>query len=125
MKTSRQAALKALEAVGIQCQSHAVKNIKSARRVDTGRLAGSITHIVEPYEPAVYVGTNVEYAIYNEVGTGIFAEGSGRETPWRYVDDEGVWHWTRGMKPIHFLRDAVDDHKEEYTNIIKEQLKSG
>ena len=126
LKATREAAIKALEAVGTQAESHAVRNIKSAQRVKTGRLSGSITHIVEPSEPAVYVGTNVEYAIYNEVGTGIYAsEGNGRKTPWAYVDDEGKGHWTRGMKPIHFLRDAVSDHKDEYSKIIKQTLEGG
>ena len=125
MEATREAAIRALEAVGIQAQSHAVQNLKKAKRVDTGRLSGSITHIVEPFEPAVYVGTNVEYAIYNEVGTGIYAaDGNGRKTPWHYVDEKGKGHWTRGMQPVHFIKNAVSDHKEEYSRIIKQALEN-
>ena len=34
--------------------------------VDTGRLKGSISHAVAEGEKAVYIGTNVEYAPYQE-----------------------------------------------------------
>ena len=39
--------------------------------VDTGRLKGSITHVMgtENGEQVAYVGSNVEYAIYQELGT--------------------------------------------------------
>ena len=125
LKATRDAAIKALEAVGTQAESHAVKNIKQAGRVDTGRLSGSITHIVEPVEPAVYVGTNVEYAIYNEVGTGIHSStGNGRKTPWVYKDSEGNFHRTNGMKPIHFLKNAIENNRDEYSRIIKQYLEN-
>lgn len=39
--------------------------------VDTGRLRASITHVIgiEEGKQAAYVGSNVEYAIYQELGT--------------------------------------------------------
>jgi HK97 gp10 family phage protein len=39
--------------------------------VDTGRLRGSITHVtgIDNGEQVAYVGSNVEYAIYQELGT--------------------------------------------------------
>lgn len=48
--------------------------------VDDGQLRQSITHKVENTNGVV--GTNVEYAPYVEVGTGIFStKGGGRATP--------------------------------------------
>ena len=110
----------ALEAVGNQCVSHAKQNITAASRVDTGAMRNSISHIVS--DDVCHVGTNIEYAIYNEMGTGIYIEG-GRVTPWAYEDAHGVTHWTRGMPGIHFLRNAAADHTDEYKAIIENELK--
>ena len=111
----------ALEAIGNQAVSHAKQNITSAGRVDTGNLRNSMTHIVQ--DDTAYIGTNNEYAIYNELGTGIYLEGGGgRQTPWFYVDEKGVGHFTHGMKPIHFLKRAVTEHTEEYKAIIQKHL---
>ena len=77
-------------------------------------------------EEAVYIGTNTKYAIYNEYGTGIYAEGGkGRKSPWVYKGSDGKTHVTRGMKPLHFLRNAVQDHKDEYKAIAEKYLKNG
>lgn len=114
----------ALEAIGLQCEGYAKDNITAAGRVDTGALRNSITHEAVPSENAVYIGSNLEYAIYNEVGTGIYAEGGGgRKTPWAYEDDKGVWHRTVGMKPIHFLKHAASDHTDEYQAIAEKYLR--
>ena len=114
----------ALEAIGIQCESHAKANITESGRVDTGRMRNSVTHQVVSSENAVYIGTNLEYAIYNEVGTGIFAEGGGgRKDPWRYQDEEGNWHTTVGMKPVHFLKRAASENADEYMAIAEEIMK--
>ena len=114
----------ALEAIGNQAVSHAKQNITEAGRVDTGALRNSISHVVRASEQTVYVGTNQEYAVYNELGTGIYLEGGGgRTTPWMYVDKNGEGHWTRGMKPIHFLKNAVTNHTDEYRAIAEQYLK--
>lgn len=55
----------ALEAVGIEAEGDA----KELCPVDTGRLRNSITHAIDAGEKAVYIGTNVEYAPYIELGT--------------------------------------------------------
>ena len=115
---------KALEAIGLQAEGYAKANITAAGRVDTGELRNSVTHQVEESEQAVYIGSNLEYAIYNEVGTGIYAEGGGgRKDPWMYVDDKGVGHWTVGITPIHFLKDAAADHGDEYRQIAEAVMK--
>lgn len=115
---------KALEAVGIQCSSHAKQNITAATRIATGTMRNTINHVVRTDEGAVYVGTNTRYAIYHEYGTGIYADGGGgRKTPWVYKDAKGEYHRTRGIKPIHFLKNAVQDHANEYKQIIEKHLK--
>lgn len=114
----------ALEAVGNQAVSYAKQNIASAGRVNTGALQNSISHLV--MDKDVYVGTNQSYATFNEVGTGIYAEGGGgRQTPWAYQDGAGNWHMTRGMKAIHFLKDAVANNIDTFRAIIQRYLKGG
>lgn len=88
-------------------------------------LRGSISHKVAMDESAVYVGTDNEHAIYNEYGTGIYDDGGGRQSPWSYKDERGNWHRTRGMRPIHFLRDAIAKHLDEYKQIIERYLRGG
>lgn len=111
----------ALEAIGNQAVSHAKKNITQAGRVDTGAMRNSMTHQVEG--DTCYVGTNNEYAIYHEFGTGVYAEGGkGRQTGWFYVDKKGKGHYTRGMRPIHFLKNAIMNNVKEYQEIIKKYL---
>lgn len=113
-----------LVAVGQQAVDHAKRNIAAAGRVDTGALRNSITSRVSMGEKAVYVGTNNDYAVYNELGTGIHAEGGrGRQTPWVYQDAKGEWHRTSGMKPIHFLKNAATEHSGEYRKIFEQHLK--
>lgn len=119
----------ALEAVGNQAVSHAKQNITAGvpRNADswytpTGNLKNSMTHIVKG--DTCYVGTNNEYAIYNELGTGVYADGGkGRKTPWMYKDDQGNVHITRGMKPLHFLKNAVMNNIKEYKAIFEQYLK--
>lgn len=120
-----------LEAIGNQCVSHAKQNVtagvpRNAKSwyTPTGNLRNSISHQVEMSEEAVYVGTNVEYAIYNEYGTGKYADdGKGRQSPWVYIGSDGEKHITNGMKPLHFLRNAAQDHVDEYKAIAERYLK--
>lgn len=115
----------ALEAVGNQGVTYVKNVITEESRVDTGAMRNSINHQVVMSENAVYIGTNSPYAVYNEYGTGIYAEGGkGRKTPWRYVDDKGVGHWTRGMKPIHMIKNGIGNNLEELKQIIKKYLQS-
>lgn len=111
---------KALEECGLVAEGYA----KKLAPVDTGNLRNSISHKVDPEEPAVYVGTNNLYAAYQEFGTGIYTEG-GRDTPWVYQDEKGNWHWTRGNKAQPFLKPAVADHARQYRQIIEQELKKG
>ena len=60
------AVVQALERCGEQAEGYA----KDLTPVDTGNLRNSITHQVDDGESTVYIGTNVEYAPYVELGTG-------------------------------------------------------
>jgi phage gpG-like protein len=111
----------ALEAIGNQAVSYAKHIITTESRVDTGNLRNSINHQVEMDEEAVYVGTNVEYAVYNEYGTGKYAGGTNKG--WYYKDDSGNWHYTEGMKGIHMIRDSVSGHEKEYKSIAQDEIK--
>ncbi len=80
--------------------------------VATSRLKQSIDYIVDDDELVGYVGTNVDYAIYVEFGTGEFAEnGNGRKGGWMYKDPSGEWFFTRGMEPQPYLRPAFRQTK--------------
>lgn len=110
----------ALDAIGQDAASTAANIIDAVDLVDTGNLKGSISHAVDGN--TVYVGTNVSYAVYHELGTGIHAEQGGRQTPWRYQDREGNWHTTQGVPARHFLKGGVEQHASEYAQIIKDAL---
>lgn len=114
------AVLRALERCGSQAEGYA----KDLAPVDTGNLRNSVSHVVDDSENAVYIGTNVSYAPYVELATGIYADG-GRPTPWVYQDDAGNWHWTAGNPAQPFLKPAVADHAHTYRNIIEDELKNG
>jgi HK97 gp10 family phage protein len=120
LATLQEAAERALEKCGLVAEGYAKRLV----RVDTGNLRNSITHQVDEGESAVYIGSNVEYAPYVELGTGRYTEG-GRPTPWVYQDDEGNWHWTAGNPAQPFLKPAVADHAQTYRNIIEDEMKNG
>lgn len=112
-----EAVAKALETIGRVAERYA----KELCPTDTSRLKNSISHQVD--DDTVYVGTNVEYAPYVELGTGKFAEGGGgRPTPWSYQDDKGNWHTTNGMKPQPYLKPAIENHLDEYKQYLKDEL---
>lgn len=85
-----------LEAIGLQAEGNAISEITTLGAVDTGRLRGSISHATD--EEAAYIGTNVEYAPYVELGTS-----------------------KMGARP--FLRNAVSNYADEYKKIIEDSLK--
>lgn len=108
-----------LEEIGLVAEGFA----KRLCPVRTGNLRNSITHDYDMSESAVYIGTNVEYGKYIELGTGAYAsEGGGRTTPWSYMDEEGKWHRTIGNRPQPYLRPAVENNKEVYKSIVQKHL---
>lgn len=91
-----QAVAAALEEIGLAAERFA----KRETPVDTGRLRNSITHAIDMGEEAVYIGTNVEYAPYVELGT-------------------------HGREGVGFLRHAAEDHGSFYRGILEKHLKNG
>lgn len=82
-----------LEAIGLTAEGHAKKNTP----VDTGRLRNSVSHATD--DEAAYIGTNVEYAPYVELGA-------------------------QGRKGVHMLQRAATEHGEEYKRLMEESMKN-
>lgn len=82
---------RALERIGMQAEGYA----KDLCPVDTGNLRNSITHTSDG--KAAYIGTNVTYGKYVELGT-------------------------VKMAAQPYLRPAAADHGETYRNIVKDEL---
>lgn len=93
----RQKAKLALKKCGTQAVGHTVSIITEKGVVDTGNLRNSITSRLED-DHTVMVGTAVEYAIYNEMGT-----------------------YKMPARP--FLKPAMEDYKDEYVQILNDTLK--
>lgn len=83
----------ALEEIGLLAENYAAKKCP----VDTGNLRASITHEVDAGGNAVYIGTNVEYAPYVELGTS-------------------------HQKAQPFLRPAASGHGAQYRQVLKKAL---
>ena len=82
-----------LEAIGLTAEGHA----KNETPVDTGRLRNSINHATD--DEAAYIGTNVEYAPYVELGA-------------------------RGRKGVHMLQRAATEHTDEYRRLMEDSMKN-
>ena len=82
---------RALEKIGLVAEGYA----KGLCPVDTGRLRNSITHADDG--EAEYIGTNVEYAPYVELGTSR----------------------TRAQP---YLKPAVVNHSDEYKKIVEAEM---
>ena len=112
---------KALEMCGILAEGYAKENLTKSGAVDTGNLRNSVAH--QSVGDTMYVGTNVEYGVYVELGTGIYTSG-GRQTPWVYKDAQGKWHRTRGMQARPFIKPAAANHGSEYNSVIEDVFNS-
>lgn len=116
----KNALLRALEKIGMTAEKYA----KRLCPVDTGNLRNSITHRVDEEEPAAYIGSDMEYAAYVELGTGKYYPG-GRPTPWAYQDAKGNWRWTAGNKAQPYLKPAAANHAAQYRQIVEDEMKNG
>ena len=87
---------RALMKCGAAWESYA----KQDAPVDTGRLRNSLTHEMEG-EDTIDIGSNVEYAIYQELGT------------------------SRGVTEKRFLTNAGRNHIYEYIKIIADEFNNG
>lgn len=79
--------------------------------VDTGALSRSFLtdSFVDTAEKVAYVGSSLEYAIWQEFGTGEYAlNGNGRKGGWCYIGTDGQKHFTHGVHPQRMLYSAVN-----------------
>ena len=88
----------ALEMIGLQAEGY----VQFLAPYDTGRLRNSITHRLLG-DDAVAVGTNVEYAVYQEMGTSRMLAANGG---------------------IGYLRPGVQNHMDEYRSIADQAMRS-
>lgn len=86
-----------LEAIGLTAEGYAKKNLYPGHGLDTGRLRNSISHATD--DEAAYIGTNVEYAPYVELGA-------------------------RGRKGLHYLQQAASEHTDEYKRLMEDSMKN-
>ena len=93
--------------------------------VDTGELRNSIN--VVRTENGVSVGTNCEYAIYQEFGTGSKGNPAVPHTTkqkWTYYSG-GRFYTTSGNYPQPFLQPAFTSNQDNIKGIIISALQSG
>ena len=112
--------LRALE----RCGNQAVGYAYDLAPKKNGDLARSIDKRVDDSEPAVYIGTNMEYAAYVEFGTGFHSTigGGTTKTHWTYMGEDGKWHIGKPIEPQPYLKPAVANHVNTYRNIFKDEL---
>ena len=111
-----QAKARALEIIGGKIESYA----KALVPVDTGALRNSITHAVDG--DTVLAGSAILYAPYVELGTG-----KEYSPPPEWMENNaprGAGIISRSVKPRPYLRPAVENHLDEYKNIIENELKN-
>ena len=97
-----------LEEVGGELESQVKQNTK----VDTGKTKGSWEHVVNAEKMEVQVGSRYKNALWEELGTGIYAlNGDGRKTRWVYRTPDGKFHSTVGKKPRRALFNAYNSTK--------------
>lgn len=106
-----QAKERALEAIGLAAEGYA----KGKAPKDTGRLQNSISHAVSG--DSAYIGTNVEYAPYVEMGH--------TQEPGRYVPAIGKRLVASYVPPRPFIKPAVIEHVNEYKALAEQYMKGG
>lgn len=119
---------RALEIVGGKVESYAKRLCPVGTEESTGikgyrggTLRNSITHTVEGR--TMIAGSNVVYAPYVELGTG-----PNYQPPPQWMENNaprgrGIGHGFVHARP--YLRPAVENHLDEYRDIIKRELENG
>ena len=107
-------------------------------RVDTGQLKSSWSAVVKGN--VAYIGSPLENAIWEEFGTGIFAEtvagvngevygsGVGRKTGWAYENRKGETVFTRGKRRnpkglLYSFKTVFPKLEEQAKKIFGKELK--
>jgi HK97 gp10 family phage protein len=89
---------------------------------DTGQLLNS--YKIVQTEDAFEIGSDLDYSLYVEFGTGMYAEdGKGVSTPWAYKNADGKWYTTKGMRPRPHIRPAFENNAEEIEMMLAKELK--
>lgn len=114
LKALEQATARALEIIGGKAESYA----KGLVPVDTGALRNSITHQVDG--DTVQIGSAIQYSSYVELGTG-------REysPPPEWMENNaprGAGIISRSVRARPYLRPAVENHLDEYRQVIQSEL---
>lgn len=89
----KRAKKRGLEAIGLTAEGYAKKDTP----VYTSRLRNSISHATD--DEAAYIGTNVEYAPYVELGSPT-------------------------IKAHHMLQRAATEHTDEYKRLMEDAMKN-
>lgn len=118
---------KPLLKVGNDIENAAKQNCNGAFDKPTGTLKRSIRAELKGAN-SVEVGTNLEYAVYVEHGTGLYAfDGTGRAStpehpiPWTYRGSDGKFYTTYGMRQKPFLIPAFNSKKYNFIKYVKEE----
>lgn len=118
---------KPLLKVGNDIEVAAKQNCNGRFAEPTGTLKRSIRTELKGSN-SVEVGTNLEYGVYVEHGTGLYAfDGKGRASspehpiPWTYKGSDGLFHTTYGQRPKPFLIPAFNSKKHNIIKYIKEE----
>ncbi len=94
--------------------------------VRTGKLKSGVT--IMPLEwssglASMTVTNTTSYAVYNELGTGIYASnGQGRQGGWYYPVGDGTYRFTLGMPPKRFVQDSYEFYKDKAPSIIQQSI---
>ena len=97
--------------------------------VRTGKLKSSITIMPITWSNGLaeisVVPKGCNYAIYNELGTGIYADnGNGRQDGWVYPLGGGEFRFTMGLPPKYFVRDTREFYDEgKASKIIEDNIR--
>ena len=118
---------KPLLKVGNDIENAAKENCNGRFADPTGTLTRSIRSELVG-KNSIEVGTNLEYAVYVEHGTGLYAfDGQGRAStpehpiPWTYRGSDGRFYTTYGQRPKPFLIPAFNSKKKNIMKYIKEE----
>ncbi len=94
--------------------------------VRTGLLKSGVT--IMPLEwnaglASITVTNTTSYALYNELGTGIYADnGQGRQGGWYYPVGDGTYRFTLGLPPKYFVRDSFEHYKAKAPSVIQQSI---
>ena len=114
---------KFLEEMGDEVESQTKRNTKVADD-HGGKTKDSWDHIVNTDKMEVQIGSRYKNALWEELGTGIYAlNGDGRKTKWVYRTEDGKFHATVGKKPRRALFRAYQSKKNEIIREARRRFK--